>query len=136
MRPDSERACADPPAMPRIRLHERHCGVFGALVALFWVTLDLADVISTIRDLARSGHRLAPSTNRFSHPQFPGEVNVKVVAGDPAGGPLPLFLALHGGGENEGHWSSGTDMFTGPTQAAWKRGIFVCPSVLHKKYAE
>ncbi len=97
---------------------------------------DLAGVISTIRDLARSGRRLAPGTNRFSHPQFPGEVNVKVVAGDPAGGPLPLFLALHGGGENDGHWSSGTDMFTGPARAAWKRGIFVCPSVLHKKYAE
>lgn len=97
---------------------------------------DLAGFIARIRELARSGRRLAPGTNRFSHPQFPGEVNVKVVAGDPASGPLPLFLALHGGGENDGHWSSGTDMFTGPAQAAWKRGIFVCPTVLQKKYAE
>jgi pimeloyl-ACP methyl ester carboxylesterase len=97
---------------------------------------DLAGFRSRIWDLARSGRRLAPGTQRFTHPQFPGEVNVEVVAGDPAGGPLPLFLALHGGGENDGHWRSGTDMFTKPARAVWKRGIFVCPSVLHKKYAE
>lgn len=98
---------------------------------------EVASIVQRIRELAHNGPKLALGTSKFAHPRFAGEVNVEIVPkGRPPGKGLPVFLALHGGGENEGHWSSGTGMFTAPTRASWKQGIFICPSVLHKKYAE
>lgn len=98
---------------------------------------EVASITKRIRELAQNGPKLVLGTSKFAHPRFPGEVNVEIVPkGQPPGKELPIFLALHGGGENDGHWGSGTGMFVAPAKASWKQGVFIRPSVLHKKYAE
>jgi hypothetical protein len=47
-----------------------------------------------------------------------------------------LVVLLHGGGQGDGHWRSGADMFIGPFRKALGRVIFLCPTVLEKRYAE
>jgi pimeloyl-ACP methyl ester carboxylesterase len=98
---------------------------------------DVAAFAKRIRDLAQSGPKLVLGTNKFSHPRFPGVVHVELHPKDqPPHKELPVFLALHGGGEKSGDWSSGTGMFISPARTAWKKGLFICPSVLQQRYAE
>lgn len=98
---------------------------------------EVAGFSRRIRELALNGTKLVVGTNKFSDPRFPGVVHVELHPKDqPPSEDLPVFLALHGGGENDGDWTSGSGLFVGPARAAWKNGIFICPSVLHKHYAE
>ncbi len=98
---------------------------------------EAAGFAKRIRDLARRGPTLVVGTERFAHPKFPGTVHVEVHPPDqPPADDLPVFLALHGGGENMGDWNLGTGMFLDAARAKWKKGLFICPVVLEKRYAE
>lgn len=98
---------------------------------------EVAGIGKRIRDLARQGPKLVAGTTKFAHPRFNAEIHVEVDAKEQTPGKgLPLFLALHGGGENDGHWSAGTGQFTGTALSIWKRGVFISPTVLQARYAE
>ena len=98
---------------------------------------EVAGFARRIRTLALQGPKLAAGTHKFAHPRFPGVVHVAVHAAAGAdGGRLPVFVALHGGGEQSGDWNSGTGMFFGPARAALGNCILIAPSVLQQRYAE
>lgn len=122
-------AAADPAEQARIRdtLRERDTLPADAV----------AGFARRIRGLAAQGPTLAVGTGRFAHPRFPGEVHVRVHPADPpAGEKLPVFLALHGGGEKDGDWRSGTEMFFRPARAGLGACVLIAPSVLEQRYAE
>ena len=97
---------------------------------------EVAGFAKRIRDLAMQGPKLAVGTHPFAHPRFPGVVHVTLNGTAAPGEKLPVFLALHGGGENSGDWRSGTEIFFGPARAALGNCILIAPSVLEKRYAE
>lgn len=100
-------------------------------------TNEMAGLVRRAFELARKGPKLAIGTSKFSHSGLTADVHVEVEPkGQAPGKGLPLFLALHGGGENDGNWNSGTGMFIAPARAVWKQGVFICPTVLRRKYAE
>ncbi|GDX95640.1 hypothetical protein LBMAG47_13040 [Planctomycetia bacterium] len=122
-------AAADPAEQARIR---------GALRERDTLPADeVAAFTRRIRALAMQGPKLAAGTGKFDHPRFPGVVHVQVHAGKAeAGGKLPVFLALHGGGDQSGDWNSGTGMFFGPARAGLGGCVLIAPSVLEQRYAE
>lgn len=99
---------------------------------------EVTAFVTQIRELAMKGPTLAEGTGKFAHPRFQGStVHVEIhPKNKPPGNNLPLFLALHGGGENSGDWQSGTEMFFGPARAALTNAVFIAPSVRQQHYAE
>lgn len=108
-------------------------------------------------DCARDGPKLRQGDFTFDHPEYKGEVHVDVHTGTGrtpgATNPPPqdmlgllaptngapsyaLVLLLHGGGENDGHWSAGTPQFVGPFRTELGDTVFLFPTVLQRRYAE
>jgi hypothetical protein len=109
---------------------------------------EVTTISQTIFKAARSGLKLKEGTQTFEVPEIKGikgEVHIEVVTGPtgpagPAGiGPkakLPVFLILHGGGEGLGSWDIDAPHLIPLIKKKWTEGIFVCPSVMQKHYAE
>jgi len=97
---------------------------------------DVATFTKRIWELALKGPKLVVGTSKFAHPRFPGNIHVEIHPNEQLAKGLPVFMALHGGGENSGDWSSGTGEFLTPVRDVWKKGILICPSVLQQRYAE
>jgi len=91
---------------------------------------------------AREGRKLAEGDNTFEFEGQKGSVHIEVYRQTPAAGnssnaaPLTVALLLHGGGQNNGNWRSGADLFRGPLRKACPDLLLVCPTVLVKRYAE
>lgn len=114
---------------------------------------DVERLSQSILKAARAaGPKLREGDFVFDHPTYKGNVHVEIhprPAGGAAAGttsgpadpqaaeePYALVVLLHGGGQGDGHWRSGADMFIGPFRKALGRVIFLCPTVLEKRYAE
>jgi predicted esterase len=113
---------------------------------------DVGRLSQSILCASRSnGPKLREGDFVFDHPAYKGHVHVELhprpaVATTRAGSPpatasarqepYALVLLLHGGGQGDGHWRSGADMFMGPFRKALGRVIFLCPTVMEKRYAE
>lgn len=108
---------------------------------------------SILRAARNAGPKLREGDFVFDHPTYRGNVHVEVhprpanrITNHTATGPATvqtaeeepyaLVVLLHGGGQGDGHWRSGADMFIGPYRKALGRVIFLCPTVLEKLYAE
>ncbi|MEI8122675.1 MAG: prolyl oligopeptidase family serine peptidase [bacterium] len=108
---------------------------------------------SILRAARSAGPKLREGDFVFDHPTYRGNVHVELhprptnrTTTRTASGPAitqaaeeesyALVLLLHGGGEGEGRWQSGADMFIEPYRKALGRVIFLCPTVLEKHYAE
>jgi hypothetical protein len=114
---------------------------------------DVERLSHSILEAARTaGTKLREGDFVFDHPTYKGNVHVEIhprpagratddatsgpAATQAAEEPYALVLLLHGGGQGDGHWRSGADMFIGPFRKALGRVIFLCPTVLEKRYAE
>lgn len=107
---------------------------------------------SILRAARSAGPKLREGEFVLDHPAYRGNVHVELhprptgpattrAAPGPATTraaeePYALVLLLHGGGEGDGNWRSGAGMFISSFRKALGRVIFLCPSVLEKRYAE
>jgi hypothetical protein len=97
---------------------------------------EVASISQLIFTAARNGLKLKEGTQTFEYPGIKGEVHIEVAPGKDPKAKLPVFLILHGGGEGLGSWDIDGPRMIKMIKTKWSEGIFVCPSVMQKKYAE
>lgn len=99
-------------------------------------TLSAGDTVFRTGDLSMPVHielwrkpAPAPSTNA---PAAVPSTNAPAAAAER----WPVLIALHGGGEGDGHWTAGAPEFFSLFKRHFDRILFVAPTVMEKHYAE
>jgi hypothetical protein len=97
---------------------------------------DVPTLSQAIFKAARGGLKLEEGDHVFGHPDCKGNVHIEVVPSKDPQAKLPVYMVLHGGGKDLGSWDLGGPDFIRVIKKKWSEGIFICPSVLQKEYAE
>lgn len=106
-------------------------------------------------DEARKGIRVKEGDSKFKNGEFESDLHIELrrstsakppaPAGRESGAadrpattdsPWPVVVSLHGGGLNDGHWSSGGPMYAKLFSRHFDKLILVAPTVMSKSYAE